>query len=148
MSKIKQEITLIEIQTSPSGDRLHHLIESARNRDPDAVVKAIHNHAAQEYVRAKKAKIEELKERSSTVSPPPDQRSRMILRKKMDNHASAVATRIRREAALLQFEIAIRNTMAENAQLADACNNLNEIIAQKDEEIRSLTAARLNLKKE
>lgn len=121
---------------SVSAEKLQHLIHSAKSKDPRIVIKDIREDAEQEYIKVKTAKREELRRRNHSVSLSIDRKCQKIQNKRIDNHASAVATRKRRDFTFHRYEVVINNTMAENFQLADACTNLTTLVTEKDEELR------------
>lgn len=116
-------------------------VRSDASRD---VIADIKTGATNEYQRVKRHKQSELNYRRTAgcaAAGPPSR----VQKKKVDNHASAVASRCKQEFLVLQFEILLRRKLTEAQILSAACvesrSALSEkmaIICSKDAEIAKL----------
>ncbi len=109
------------------------------------LVADIRTGAANEYLRVKRHKQSELNDRCVSESGSPGGPPSRAQKKKVDNHASAVASRCRQEFLVSEFEILLRRKLSEAQILTAACAQSRVTIAEqqcdlhaKDAEIASM----------
>lgn len=122
---------------------IEQIILRARYLKPNEVIKKVHSKAHDQYRFEKRKKQDELRREQFSELQTQDRSGLKTIKKKIDNHASAVASRIKHGALIEEFEAIIRNTMQENQHLADTvvklthvAHNYYEQFVQKNEELR------------
>lgn len=119
-------------ETADNADNTNTTNESA------AVIKRIHESANSKYRLAKRRKQQELSHKIVEAQRSGDRIRLRNEKKKVDNHASAVASRIKQSFLVHSFEDLVRETMRNSAQLAELVSQRDAAIAKKDATIRVL----------
>lgn len=118
------------------------IIMRARYLKPNEVIKKVHSKAHDQYRFEKRKKQDELRREQFSELQTQDRSDLKTIKKKIDNHASAVASRIKHAALIEEFEAIIKTKMQENQHLADTVVKLTHVahsyyeqLVKKDEEL-------------
>eukprot|EP00177_Eucheuma_denticulatum_P000489 GFKZ01000857.1.p1 GENE.GFKZ01000857.1~~GFKZ01000857.1.p1 ORF type:complete len:270 (-),score=56.02 GFKZ01000857.1:59-835(-) len=107
--------------------------------EADLVVQSVRDSADYKYRETKKRKQEEMSHRIAEAQRTGDRNRLRNEKKRVDNHASAVASRFKQEFLVKSFDTLVRAKLSESAHLARLVRDKDMCIARKDAQIRELS---------
>ncbi|CAN8072323.1 unnamed protein product [Agarophyton chilense] len=108
------------------------------NQHADQLIKRLHEHALTEYRITKKRTQQELASKIMEARRSGDRSVLKTQKKKVANHASAVASRVKREYIVSSFECLLKEKVMDSYRLSDVVCRQAIIMADKDDQIRRL----------
>lgn len=126
-------------------DRLLELGRCCKDLKSDEIVRKVHDAAGEKYRSTKKGKQEDLFYKIIDAQQRGDRQLLKNVKKKVDNHASAVASRVKQEFLISYFEMVIKSVKDDNSYLADVIRQKNEQCTRKDLAMESMRKQISNL---
>lgn len=122
------------------------LERAVSDQDFDSIITIIDDVSQREYHVVKKAKQRNLHGKIAEAEKSNDRSRVRSAKKKVDNHASAVASRAKQTAKNKAYEQVIRNLMHREELSAQIIQKKNQVIQRRNEEIASIVADNRSLK--
>lgn len=127
---------------------LSHIITSAKCDNADEVITNVHDRASAQYRLIKRRKQEELRPKILTAERSGDRAIVKNQKKKVDNHASAVASRVKQDYLIRQFDALVREKMSHNVRMADSLLAMSAVVAAREEQLRVVVQCNAELSRQ
>lgn len=121
---VNNTTTNSKYKVSSALDPISQILHNVKTQDPGLIIKSIKNRAEKKYHNVKSGEQDKLRHKIFTAQRNGDKDLIKKQKKKNDNHASAVASRKKREYIVQLFQDQMQQTMMERNQLADAYSAL------------------------
>lgn len=125
-------------QQSLSSTPINHVLAFVKTQSPSAVMTGVHNSASEKYRDVKTKKQEDLRYKVVEAQRNGDKNLVKIQKKKNDNHASAVASRVKQDYIVKLFETKLQQSMTESKYLANAYISQAGVLKKCEEKNRAL----------